>query len=113
MFKLVVMQALFALLACAVGVLVAGLNGAVSAGLAGLTCLLPSLLLASHLRIAQKRTGSVQAMRLLLGEVLKIVLTIALLVSLPWVYPALVWSAVVAGLIVTLQANFLVFLVKP
>jgi len=112
MFKLVKLQFMTALVAICIGAAMAGLRGAISAALAGLVCMLPTFLLARHLHAAAQRNGNVQAMRLLLGEAIKIVLTVALLLVLPWVYPAVLWSAVVVGLIVTLQANFLIFLVK-
>jgi ATP synthase protein I len=113
MFKLVSLQVVSALVGVLIGAAMMGLRGAVSAGLAGLVCVAPSLMLASYLKVSAKRPGGVQAMTLLFGEAFKIFLTIALLLLLPWVYPGLLWGAVVMGLIVTLQSNFLIFLVKP
>jgi len=95
------------------GASMAGVRGAISAALAGLVCVVPNGLFACNLTVSARAPGGVQAMRLLAGEAIKIFLSIALLAALPWVYPELLWSAVVMGLVVTLQANFLIFLVKP
>ncbi|MBS1207909.1 MAG: hypothetical protein H6R19_307 [Proteobacteria bacterium] len=113
MFKLVFLQVVSALVGVFIGASMAGLRGAISAALAGLVCVLPNLLLVCNLTVSARTSGGVQPMRLLAGEAIKVFLSIALLAVLPWVYPELLWSAVVVGLIVTLQANFLIFLVKP
>lgn len=112
MFKLVFLQAASALIGVLIGAAMAGLRGAVSAGLAGLACVLPSLLFAGYLKTSARPAGGVQAIAMLFGEAFKIFLTIAFLMLLPWFYPGLIWGAVVMGLIVTLQSNFLIFLVK-
>lgn len=48
-----------------------------------------------------------------LGEAVKVLSVVGILVAVRLLYPEAHWGAVVMGLFITLQANFLAFLVKP
>lgn len=113
MYKAVVLQLLCALVGVACGAAMYGLAGAISAGLAGLAYVLPSALFAWGLQALARQMNAVYGITLLLGEFIKMFLVVLVLVGIAWVYPGVLWGAVVMGLIITLQANFLAFLVKP
>ncbi|MDP5238828.1 ATP synthase subunit I [Uliginosibacterium sp. 31-16] len=112
MFKLVRLQACAALVAVLCGLLFFGLRGAIWAGLGGLVCVLPSLLFACYLTYVTQRHGRAQVMAFFVGEAVKTVLSIGILVSVGLLFSGAHWGAVVMGLIITLQANFFAFLVK-
>lgn len=101
--------------AIAVGLtgLLFGGRGALSAGLGGVVCCLPNLACAGYLTWAAKRKGGVQAHAFFVGEAIKFALILGLLAVIRLSVPDVHWGALLLGLIVTLQANFLVFLVKP
>lgn len=113
MLKTVLLQLSAALVGCAVGAVAFGWRGGISAALGGLACVLPSLLFALRLRALTRRPGASHVTAFFVGETIKVALTIALLASIGFVYRGVHWGAVVIGLIITLQANFLAFLVKP
>jgi ATP synthase protein I len=113
MFKAVLLQFCTALLGCAIGAVFFGWRGGISAALGGLACVLPSLLFAIRLSAVSRQPGNPHVSAFFIGEAIKVALTLAILASITLVYPGAHWGAVVIGLIVTLQANFLAFLVKP
>lgn len=113
MLKAVLLQACFALLGTLLGAGLYGTRGAISAAFSGLACVVPNFLFALKLHAVSMRGGNSQAVVFLVGEALKIASTIVVLALVPLVYPGVHWGAVVMGLILTLQANFLALLVKP
>lgn len=113
MLKLIALQALAALIGVVAAALLFGLRGAASAGFGALVCVLPTAVFALWLLRATKRTGQAQTSAFFTGEVLKTLLSLVILVLVAALYPGVHWGALVMGLIITLQANFLAFLVKP
>jgi ATP synthase protein I len=112
MFKLIRLQFATALLGILCGALVAGLRGAVSAAIGGFACVVPSLLFACYLQRATECPGSVRVLSFFVGEAMKIALVVGLLCLAPKLYPGMEWKSLLIGLVVTLQANFLVFKAK-
>lgn len=113
MFKLVWLQAVMASLGALCGALVAGGVGALSAALGGIACLLPTLWFAMFLRRISVQAEGARAVSFIVGEAVKIALVLGLLGLAPVLYPGLSWTALLIGLALTVQANFLVFRVKP
>lgn len=113
MLKAVRLQFVAAILGCAICAGFWGWRGGISAAFGGVSCAVPSLLFALRLHAVTGRPGASHVSAFFIGEAIKIVLTIAILASAYFLYPGVHWGAVVIGLIVTLQANFLALLVKP
>jgi ATP synthase protein I len=112
MFKTVLLQIIAALIGSLLGGLLFGMRGFVSAALGGAACVLPSCLFALRLYAVTKRPGASYAAAFFVGELVKLALCIGLLAAVRQIYPDVHWGAVMIGLIVTLQANFLAFLVR-
>jgi F0F1-type ATP synthase assembly protein I len=79
MFRVILWQTEATLLAAAVGVLIAGWRGLISAALGGAACVLPSLFLALYLKRVSEHSGMDFLVRFLLGEIVKLALVAGLL----------------------------------
>lgn len=113
MYKAVALQLVCALIGSVCGAAAYGKTGAISAAAAGAACVVPNALFAWVLRRVATSHHALQGMLFFLGEFAKVLSVVLILLVVAWLYPGVHWGAVVIGLIVTLQANFLVFLVKP
>lgn len=114
MLKVVLLQFGAALVGALIGWAFFGSLGATSALLGGAAIVLPSLFFAWRLTVLARRMGSNSHVNaFLIGEFIKIASAIGILVLVRLLVPGAHWGAVVLGLVVTLQANFLAFLVKP
>lgn len=115
MFQPFLKSVLLQLSAATVGVLLAalffGLRGAASAFAGSLAIVVPTFLFAWRLAIAARRPGS-HVSAFFIGEAVKIGSAIGILFLVRLLWPEAHWGAVVMGLIITLQANFLALLVK-
>lgn len=100
------------LIATAIAAVFFGLHGAISACLAGLACVVPNGLFAIRLAQAARRTGSPPASTFLVGELIKLVAIVGLLVLIRVQYEDLHWGGLFVGLILALKANLFAFLVK-
>lgn len=112
MLKLVGLQILLTLVCALVAWLIGGSRSAASAGLGGTVCWLPTLACVLYLFNSRRRVGGTSAVDIFVGEAIKIALAISVLVIVRAQFPWLSWPALIAGLVVTLQANFLALLVK-
>ncbi|WP_341677172.1 ATP synthase subunit I [Niveibacterium sp. SC-1] len=112
MIKVVLLQCIVAAVGLILGGMVAGTRGVTSAALGSAAVILPSLIFALRLSAVKKRPGASYATAFFVGELVKLALCIGLLAAVRLVYPEVHWGAVLIGLIVTLQANFLAFLVR-
>lgn len=112
MLKVVLLQCGTALF----GVLLAwafwGSRGALSALCGGLAIVLPTLFFAWRLTRVARTPGADHVNAFLMGEFIKVATAIGILVLVRLLFPGAHWGAVVLGLVVTLQANFLALLVK-
>ncbi|MDR3322716.1 MAG: ATP synthase subunit I [Zoogloeaceae bacterium] len=100
-------------LACLMAGLLVGTRGALSAGLAGLACLLPNLWFALRLKAAAKAQRSSPVARFFVGECIKVAASAGLLVIAVKAYPNMHWPSFLVGMLMALQASFLAFWKKP
>jgi ATP synthase protein I len=87
--------------------------GAWSAAVGGLACVLPNALFVGVMHCLAARDAALRGVAFVLGEFAKVGMVVLILLAIAWMHSGVQWGAVVIGLILTLQANFLVFLVKP
>ena len=78
-----------------------------SAVLGGLCCVVPNGLFALRLFAGVKR-GSANPMTFIIGEFIKIALTVALLGATAWLYHDLNWLALICGFIVALKSYIII-----
>ena len=83
-----------------------------SALLGGMACVLPNLLFALRLRAVARRPGASYPANFFLGEFVKVLATIGLLVFVVRGYADLHWPSMLIGLGLALQAGFLAFFKK-
>ncbi len=111
MFKAVLYQSIATFLVAGIAGFWVGRHGAVSAVLGGAAVTVPNLFFALSLWAAAI-SGRASAARFLVGELIKVAATLALLVIVAGAYRDLHWLALLAGLIVALKANLIVILTK-
>jgi ATP synthase protein I len=104
MFRLVLLQLLMTFLAGAIAGLAGGAHALVSAVLGGLCCVVPNGLFALRLSAAARKSEAINPMSFLIGEFIKIALTIGLLGAVIWLYHDLNWLALIAAFIVALKS---------
>lgn len=109
MFKAVGFQAGATLVAAIIAALAFGLHGAVSAALGGAACFIPNLVFALRLKVLASSPGASYGYVFLVGEAVKLVSIVGLLVAVPLLYGDLHWGAMLIGVFLALQANFLAF----
>lgn len=86
------------------GILV-GTRGAISAGLGGVSCILPNAWFALRLG-AMSKGAEISAANFFVGEFIKVAATIGLLAITIKAYPSLHWPSLLIGMVVALQASF-------
>ncbi len=106
--KTILLQWAVILILAAAAWLLSGIAGAVSLVLGGAAVAVPNTLLALWLTIRVHRVGSLTTAALLLGELLKLGLTLALLAIFVTKFRhVLIWPALVVGVIGALKAQWL------
>lgn len=113
MYRVIILQLFCAAFGTACGGVIFGIPGATGALIGGAAYWVPSALFAWVLGRQRERSHAAQGLFFFVGEFAKVFLVIVTLTAVALVDPGVNWGAVVIGLIITLQANFLVFLVKP
>jgi len=88
---------------------VVGVRGAVSALLGGLVCAFPNFLFALRLVFVAKKPNASYPASFFLGEIIKLVLTVSVLVLVVKEYADLHWPSMLIGMGLALQAGFLAF----
>jgi len=101
-------QLVAALVAVGIGSLLAGFRGAFSAGLAALAVIIPSCWFAARLTVLAQQ-GKASPIAFLLGECVKIAVTVVLLALIAGFWSGLHWPTLLLGMAMVLQANFLAF----
>lgn len=112
MIKVVFLQLGAILVASALSAVFFGVHGAVSAMIAGLACALPNAVFALRLGLVNRRSGAVSAVTFIVGEFVKLVTMVGLLVLAWAVYADLNWWGLLIGLVLALKANLFALLVK-
>jgi ATP synthase protein I len=112
MLKMVFLQLGATIAATAIAAVFFGHNGAISALLGGLACVLPSGLFALRLHLVAQRGGSGHVTVFFVGEFLKIASIVGLLVLVGLLYENVHWGALFIGLVLAPKANLFAFLVK-
>ena len=110
MLKSVSLQAIVSLGAALVALLLGGANAGLSALLGGLVCVVPNAFLAFRLTWAMRRTGHADPASFLIGEFVKVGLSIAMLVAIARHFHHLNWLAFLVGLIAAFKSYFVAFL---
>ena len=103
MLRIVSLQLMATVVAGIVAALLGGLPAMLSAMLGGLCAVVPNALFALRLFSAAKR-GQANPMTFMVGEFIKIALTVTLLGVTAWLYRDLNWLALMCGFIVVLKS---------
>ncbi len=112
MHKAVFLQLGATLLATAIAAVFFGVRGAVSAALGGLAVVIPSWLFALRLAALARRQSASHVTAFVVGELVKVLSIVGLLVLVLVLYPDAHWGALLIALVLTLKANLFAFLVK-
>lgn len=89
--------------------IIVGEQGAVSAALGGVACILPNGWFAWRLGTIAKKADASHAAGFFIGEFIKVAATIGLLAIAIKLYPPMHWPSLLIGMVVALQASFIAF----
>ena len=103
MLRLVSLQLIATVVAGVLAALLGGWPAMFSAVLGGLCCVVPNGLFALRL-FASAQRGTANPVTFMIGEFIKIALTVALLGVTAWLYRDLNWLALIGGFIVALKS---------
>jgi ATP synthase protein I len=103
MLRIVSLQLMATVVAGVIAALLGGKAAMFSAVLGGLCCVVPNGLFALRLFASAKR-GAANPISFMIGEFIKIALTVALLGAIAWLYRDLNWLALICGFIVALKS---------
>ena len=109
MFRVLLLQIVVTIIAIIAAGALWGGRGAVSAAAGGGVCVIPNALFALRLGALRLRTARSYSLNFLLGELLKLALTFALLAAVVKMYADLHWPSMLVGLVLASQAMFLAF----
>ena len=104
MLRLVSLQLLATVVAGLVAALLGGVPACLSALLGGFCCVVPNALFALRLFANERRPGGANPVSFMVGEFIKIALTLTLLGVTAWLYRDLNWLALICGFIVALKS---------
>jgi ATP synthase protein I len=111
MYKTIALQLVTILIVAALVAFWLGERGAISAVLGGAVVVFPNTLFALRVWVAA-RSNRISAAGFLIGEFIKVVATLTLLVTVAMMYRDVHWLALLAGLIVALKSNLFGLLIK-
>ena len=112
MFRIVLLQIITTAVVSLLSALIGGAPAAISALLGGAACFVPNGLFALKLVAASRRPHGTDAAVFLIGEFVKVVSTIVLLMLIVATYKNLVWLAMLVSIIAVLKSYVLVLLIK-
>lgn len=112
MARIVLIQFLTTLIVALLSWLISGGPAAMSALLGGGAVLVPNALFALRLAIAARRPGGANPLTFLVGEFVKLVATVVLLVLIAKTYKDLNWLALLVSIIAVLNSYVLALIVK-
>ena len=102
--KIVLLQFAATVVAGIIAGILGGTPALLSAVLGGLCCVVPNGLFALRLFANAQKPGGANPMTFVIGEFIKIALTVALLGATAWLYHDLNWLALIAGFVVALKS---------
>jgi ATP synthase protein I len=111
MLKTVSLQAIVSFGVALIALVLGGANAGLSALLGGAVCVVPNGIFALRLTWQARQAGGANVATFLIGEFVKLGLTITLLVVVATQCRHLNWLAFIAGLIVTLKSYVVLFVV--
>jgi ATP synthase protein I len=104
MLRIVSLQLMATVVAGIVAALLGGWPAMFSAMLGGFCCVIPNGLFALRLFANARKPGGANPMTFMIGEFIKIALTVTLLGVTAWLYRDLNWLALICGFIVALKS---------
>jgi ATP synthase protein I len=104
MLRIVSLQLMATVVAGLVAALLGGWPAMFSAMLGGFCCVVPNGLFALRLFANAQKPGGANPVSFMIGEFIKIALTVALLGATAWLYRDLNWLALIGGFIVALKS---------
>jgi ATP synthase protein I len=104
MLRIVSLQLMATVVAGLVAALLGGWPAMLSAMLGGFCAVVPNALFALRLFANARKPGGANPMTFMVGEFIKIALTVALLGATAWLYRDLNWLALICGFIVALKS---------
>lgn len=104
MLRLVFLQLSMTVVVGVIAGLIGGPSALFSAMLGGLCCVLPNSLFALRLFASARKPEGANPMTFMIGEFVKILLTVALLFAVAMLYQDLNWWALLAGFVVALKS---------
>jgi ATP synthase protein I len=107
MLRVVLLQLAVTICAGLVAGALGGMAAMWSALLGGLCCVVPNGLFALRLFASAQSANGANPMTFMVGEFIKIALTVALLGAIAWLYRDLNWPALIAGFVVALKSYIL------
>ena len=111
MLRLVLTQFVVTMLVAAISGLIGGGNALLSSLLGGLCCVLPNGLFAMRIAISARSPEALTPMTFIFGEFTKIVMTVAMLGAIVWLYRDVNWLALIAAFIIALK-SYLILLIR-
>lgn len=110
--KIVLLQIFASLAAACLSFVLGGRDAAISALLGGFSCAIPNGIFAVNLMVCNIVKPSLSPAMFLVGEFIKIIVTVVLLYLVAVLYKDLVWPAMIPTIIVVLNCSFLGFLTR-
>jgi ATP synthase protein I len=107
MARVVALQFVAALIIALLAFLLGGLDAGVSALFGGLCCAIPNGLFAVRLYVGTLKPGGANPMTFFFGEFTKIILTIALMAAVVYLYHNVNWLAFLVAFILVLKSYFI------
>ncbi len=108
----VALQVVMTLIVAAVAAMLGGWNAALSAAFGGFACVIPNALFALRLSFESRRPGGVTIQGFVVGEFMKVAVTVLLIFAVARTYHGLNWLAFIVGIIAVLKSYFLAFVLR-
>ncbi|WP_338846450.1 ATP synthase subunit I [Massilia sp. W12] len=110
MLRLILAQIATSAVAAVIAAVLGGWPAVISLLLGAAICILPNALFALRLFVNVRR-GTANPFSVLIGELIKIALTVAMLATVAWLYHGINWLALIAGMVVAMK-SYLILLFR-
>ncbi len=108
----VALQAVMTVIVAVIAAMLGGAGAAWSAVFGGLACVIPNALFALRLTFESRRPGGATIQGFIVGELLKVAMTVLLIFLVARTVHGLNWLAFIVGIIAVLKSYFLAFVVR-